>query len=359
MQTDTQQQMFSSPLPHPVSAKLNAALQRAVENLDVELCRFENNFTSQHCQILWAEDFTEVHYLMKTLFKGQRAKQIDLCDGLHSQLFDEIGLSYFLEDNKIQESSEAPIQLFQADLMVAETGQLLFCNKPVEYVSKLYNNKINIIITTLERMMGSMTNADAYGTLCLCREQDPQQHSRFTLFGGCPNNKTLLFVIDNSRSKLLSQKSQRRALTCIQCGRCEAVCPVDQMVGKSYYNNVFTGPIGRVVLPHLETVESYGHIVWNCNMCGRCDEVCPQHLPLREMIVANRNMLLEQDEMEPQQEETFVKMKKYLTDRIRLNRSAWMKQQTLSKNVTHGLKEVLNLPKFAEKTFNQTVNKSK
>ena len=344
-----------SPLPSPTPVRLAQGLRRSIENLDAELSRFERLFSSDHCLVQWAKDFSEVHSLLKGFFKEQPVKQVSLCDNLHSPLFDELGISHLLEDNKIQNIIDAPVQLFEADLMVAESGQLLFSNKSFDYVEQLHNSKPNIIITTLERVVNSMSHSEVYSQL---KPSSAANHT-FTLFGGSNHCKTILLIVDNQRTALLAHRQQRWALTCVRCGRCEAVCPIDQMIGTAPYDNVFTGPVGRVVLPHLETPATYGHVVWNCTLCGRCETVCPLQLPLRDMIVANRRELLQQEEMEPLQFDAFTKMRRYLTDRSRLNRSAWKKQNTLSKVLSNSLKEIILLPKFSDRTFHQTVSRKK
>lgn len=341
------------PLPSSPSAKLNMALLRAVEHMEEELCRFERNFVSSNSEILWAKDFDDVFKLLKGIMKNFPSKRIDMLDDLHMPVFDELGISYFLKDNKIEVSEESEIQMLQADLMVAESGQLLFCNKGMDYIDKLYNKKTNIIIVTIERLIANSLYVDIYSKLALYNINHQPHTINTNLFGGTPNCKSLLVIVDNQRTNLLSHKIQRQSLVCTQCGRCEAVCPIDSLIGKKPYANVFTGPIGRVVLPYLESVDTYGHVVYNCTMCGRCEEVCPMSLPLRDMMIATRHEFFENDDMEAQRSESLGKMRKYLLDRSRMNRAAWMKQQALSNHLSKSLKENMHLPKVAEKTFNQ------
>ena len=316
--------------------RLNLALRRAVEHLDEELQRFERAFPSSNCQILWADDFQEVHAQLKHLFKEQKIKAVFPCDSLSHRLFRELGVREFLEDHKVVSSNEAQVQLFVADYMVAESGQLLFLNRPADYLSQLHNPALNIVFTTIERILPSPTLLPG------------------ALFGGSPNCRTILVIADNSRSVLLAHKTHRQALTCIQCGRCQQACPVDQQLPEDYYDNVFTGPIGRVVLPFMESIEAYQHVVWNCTLCGACEEVCPLQLPLRDMIIASRELFSKDDQLDPHQTDRLSKLKKYLLDRSRLNRPAWRKQQTLSKLLPSSLKDKLHLPKFADRPFNQT-----
>lgn len=318
------------------SAKLNMALRRAVEHLDEELQRFERSFASSNCQILWADDFREVHSHLKALFKDQKIKQVAAIDPLSHPLFRELGIREFLEDNKVEIAQEAQVQLFVSDYMISSTGQLLFLDRPLPYLEKLHNTALNIVFTTIEHLLPSPTLLSG------------------TLFGGTKNGRTLLIIADNSRSILLAHKLQRQALICTQCGLCQQACPVDQVLPKDYYNNVFTGPVGRVVLPFMETVETFQHVVWNCTLCGACEEVCPLQLPLRDMIIASREEFLRDDQLDSHYSERLSKLRKYLLDRSRLNRNAWRKQKTLGNLLPSSLKDKIHLPKFADRPFNQS-----
>lgn len=318
------------------SSRLKLALSRSVEHLDEELQRFERAFASSNCQIFWADDFREVHSHLTALFKELKTKQASAADPITHRLFRELGVKELLDNQKIVLTSEAPVQLFVADYMISESGQLLFLDRPLPYLQRLHNGSLNIVFTTIEHILPSPTLLPGL------------------LFGGASNSRTLLVIADNSRTNLLTHKLQRQALACIQCGRCQQACPVDQVLPEDYYDNVFTGPLGRVVLPFMESPESYGHVVWNCTLCGACEEVCPLQLPLRDMIVASREEFLQGDQLDPHHAERLSKLKRYLLDRSRLNRPAWRKQQNLSKLLPSPLKDKLHLPKFADRSFNQS-----
>ena len=208
--------------------------------------------------------------------------------------------------------------------------------------------------STINNILSNLSDIDLY-TRCLSASHLQQNgNENYLVYNGSSINKTFLFIIDNQRSNLLKEKVQRQALTCLNCGRCEKVCPIDNIIGKGPYNNVFTGPIGRVVLPFLEDIDGYKHVVYNCTMCGRCEEVCPIEMPIREMILATRRQLFNDGQLEGKQKLMFSKYRKYMLDRSKMNKSAWMKQQLVNMFLSREVKEDRALPPFANHTFNQT-----
>ena len=60
-----------------------------------------------------------------------------------------------------------------------------------------------------------------------------------------------LVILDNGRSNILGSPSQE-ALNCIRCGACLNACPVYRQIGGHAYGDVYSGPIGAVIVPLLQ-----------------------------------------------------------------------------------------------------------
>lgn len=335
---------------YPTSVRMNLTLAKSIEGMEEELRRFEQRFVNEQNSVVWLNDFSELFSEIKRIQKPYRTKEIAVLDDLSCNLFRELGLDCYFEDKKAIESVTAPIQLMKGDLLISETGHVLFSNRTLDYVEKLNNGKLNLIIVPLNRIAGNASIVKNYSQLAgLKGNLTPTLP--FTFFKGSESCKTVLFIVDNQRTDLLKHKIQRQALTCSECGKCEEVCPIDKVVGKEAYDNVFTGPIGRVVLPYMETIEDYRHVVYACTLCGKCEEVCPQRLPLIEMILATRKEIYNHNLMDLERNEEYAKYAKYASDRKRLNRPAWIKQKNLSKQLSPEFKESIAVPKFCEKSF--------
>lgn len=101
-----------------------------------------------------------------------------------------------------------------------------------------------------------------------------------------------LVLLDNGRQRILDGQ-YRETLRCIRCGACLNACPVYRSIGGQAYGSVYSGPIGSVITPLLQSLEMFRDLPNASSLCGACYEVCPvkinipQHLiHLRRDIVA-------------------------------------------------------------------------
>lgn len=66
--------------------------------------------------------------------------------------------------------------------------------------------------------------------------------------------------------------------SCIQCGTCVSVCPVE-MVG------------GHAIVTFLTDPEASDYSVWLCSSCWRCSEACPSGVNIHELMMSERRRL--------------------------------------------------------------------
>jgi len=98
-----------------------------------------------------------------------------------------------------------------------------------------------------------------------------------------------VILLDNGRTHLLEQPDFREALYCIRCGACLNACPVYKNIGGHSYETTYSGPIGKVITPHLKGMEDYQHLSYASSLCGNCTEVCPVNIRLHELLLDNRH----------------------------------------------------------------------
>lgn len=98
----------------------------------------------------------------------------------------------------------------------------------------------------------------------------------------------IVILLDNGRTNLLANKKTREALYCIRCGACLNACPVYKNIGGHAYETTYSGPIGKVITPHLQGLEEYKHLSYASSLCGNCTEVCPVRINLHELLLDNR-----------------------------------------------------------------------
>jgi L-lactate dehydrogenase complex protein LldF len=98
-----------------------------------------------------------------------------------------------------------------------------------------------------------------------------------------------VILLDNGRTHLLEQPDFRQALYCIRCGACLNACPVYKNIGGHSYETTYSGPIGKVITPHLKGMDDYQHLSYASSLCGNCTEVCPVNIQLHELLLDNRH----------------------------------------------------------------------
>ncbi len=103
----------------------------------------------------------------------------------------------------------------------------------------------------------------------------------------------IVILLDNGRTNLLSNPTTREALYCIRCGACLNACPVYKNIGGHSYGTTYSGPIGKVITPHLSGMDEYKHLSNASSLCGNCTEVCPVRINLHELLLENRHEAVE------------------------------------------------------------------
>lgn len=102
-------------------------------------------------------------------------------------------------------------------------------------------------------------------------------------------SKMYVILLDNGRTNLLKDPIKREALYCIRCGACLNACPVYKNIGGHSYETTYSGPIGKVITPHLRGMDDFKHLSQASSLCGNCTEVCPVKINLHELLLENRH----------------------------------------------------------------------
>lgn len=115
-----------------------------------------------------------------------------------------------------------------------------------------------------------------------------------------------LVIVDNGRSKILGTEFQS-ILHCIRCAACINVCPVYRHIGGQAYNSIYPGPIGIVLSPLLGGYDDFKDLPYASSLCGACSQACPVKIPLHQLIHKQRQVLVEELNEVPIQEEVLYK----------------------------------------------------
>lgn len=348
--------------PEDVRYRIDFALRRAIENLDDELFRFENNYLNNSNKILWAGNYEDVFYYLKKTFKESAIETVVFSQQTSptiSKFYKEIGLEHFLTTHHIHQSDTRGIRLFYVDTIISETGSLLLNGMNNNALKFLNSRGINIFFTTINNVLGSVNNAEVLNEY---KKQSLNSHGSSTILtrGGrrCQN---YLIILDNSRLNILADKNTRLALTCIDCGKCVQVCPVSSVATPQAYDNVYEGPIGNVLLPYLESTDTYRHVAYACTLCGRCEEICPLHLPLRDMMLSIRRRMFELSANGKEYRNLLKLYRHYISNRgsVGMNGKALIKKLAFNSFIDNGLHRNREIPPFEAETFNRQYQKQR
>jgi L-lactate dehydrogenase complex protein LldF len=100
-------------------------------------------------------------------------------------------------------------------------------------------------------------------------------------------------LLDNGRTRVLTDEVGRQALHCIRCSACLNVCPVYSRTGGHAYGSVYPGPIGAILTPQLEGIERHASLPYASSLCGACYEVCPVKIDIPHVLLHLRAKAVE------------------------------------------------------------------
>ena len=333
---------------------LGFVLQKSLEGLDENLLKFENKYCRKGLKINWAVDYNDLLSELHSIVSKRKLKTVHYTK---HYLYDEIGLEDFFKKEKIKYSETADINFIEAQTLVADTGNLFILDKDMSNFKRLNNGAINIFIIGVDKFISSLGDIETYYKTQLAISQE--DYNGYILYRPSKKNNDYLFIVDNGRSNLLTMQNQRVALTCLHCGRCAKVCPVYNVIGSEPYNNVFTGPIGNVILPFFEDIESYKHVSYACLLCGNCEKVCPVSIPIKDLIIENRIYLHKTKSVDSSINCHYLAHKKFVMSRKKMNKSKILRTFILNKILSKSFRKKRKMPPLEKIPFNKQYIQSK
>jgi len=198
---------------------------------------------------------------------------------------------YLLRDQYLQ----AGVGITGANFLLADTGGV--CVTENEGNARMSTSfvKSHVVIAGIEKVIGSSEELDLMWPLLASKGTGQQMTAYNTIFHGPRHNleedgpsEMVVILLDNGRTRLLADPALRQSLYCIRCGACLNACPVYKNIGGHSYNAPYSGPIGKVISPHLLPFADFQHLSQASSLCGNCTEVCPVRIPLHQLILSNR-----------------------------------------------------------------------
>ena len=192
--------------------------------------------------------------------------------------------------------AQADIGLSGVNVAVAETGTLCLVENEGNGRMCTTVPRVHIAITGIEKVVEKFEHVAPILSL-LTRSATGQSVTTYVNMISGPRRpgekdgpqEVHLILLDNGRTQAYADEELRATLQCIRCGACMNHCPVYARVGGHAYGTTYPGPIGAIISPHLQGLESTYPLAFASTLCGACTEVCPVKIPITDLLVRLRN----------------------------------------------------------------------
>lgn len=194
----------------------------------------------------------------------------------------------------------ADVGITGANFGVCDTGSIVLVTN--EGNGRLVSSlpRVHVVVMGMERLVSSLADLAVLLRL-LARSASGQRLSTYTTLITGPRrdgehdgpDELHVVILDNGRSRLAGGR-YREMLACIRCGACLNICPVYRKTGGAAYGNVYSGPMGAVLVPLLAGLDAASDLPHASSLCGACSEACPVKIPLHELLLELRRDLVEE-----------------------------------------------------------------
>jgi len=200
-------------------------------------------------------------------------------------------LTYCARESLRNEFLTADAGLTGANFGIAGTGEIVICTNEGNADMSTSVPKLHIAAMGIEKVIPDYDSLAVFHRL-LARSATGQPSTTFTSHfrRPRPGGEMHIILVDNGRSRLLSQDGHWQTLKCIRCGACMNTCPVYRRSGGYSYTYFIPGPIG-INLGMAKDAKRYHDNASACSLCCSCDNVCPAKVNLSEQIYAWRQSL--------------------------------------------------------------------
>ena len=161
--------------------------------------------------------------------------------------------------------------------------------------------KVHVAIMGLEKVIPRFEDLPVFLKLLSRSATGQKQTSYVSMINGPRNSEDLdgpeefhLVILDNGRTEILSNPKLKESLFCIRCGACLNTCPVYQRVGGHSYGSTYSGPIGSVLTPLLQGLDTAKDLPYASSLCGACSNICPVKIDLHHQLLWLREQVVKQ-----------------------------------------------------------------
>ncbi len=190
-----------------------------------------------------------------------------------------------------QKFFEADIGVSGVNFAVAETGTLLLVENEGNGRMVTSVPPVHIAVTGIEKVVENLRDTVPLLSLLTRSALGISITTYVNMISGPRKAHELdgpqevhLVLLDNGRSQAFADSELRQTLNCIRCGACMNHCPVYTRVGGHTYGEVYPGPIGKIITPHMAGLAKVPDHPSASSLCGACGEVCPVKIPIPALL---------------------------------------------------------------------------
>ncbi|MCB9138094.1 MAG: iron-sulfur cluster-binding protein [Caldilineaceae bacterium] len=194
-----------------------------------------------------------------------------------------------------REFLSADLGISGCNFAIAETGTI--CIVTNEGNGRMVSSmpRVYIAVMGIEKLVPTVEDAFLQYQ-ALCRSATGQQCSVYLSMTSGPRRadhpdgpeEFHVVLMDNGRLNMLA-RGYGEALMCVRCGACLNACPVYREIGGHAYGSTYSGPIGAVISPLLNTdVTDADKLPHASSLCGACRDACPVKIDLPRLLLNER-----------------------------------------------------------------------
>lgn len=217
---------------------------------------------------------------------------------------DPAALAAAARDHLRRRLLSARVAVCGADFMVADTGTLVLLEAEGNGRAAVTVPDTLICVAGIDAVVPTWGDLEVLLQLLPRSAGDRMSPAVSTWTGVTPGDgprELHLVLLDNGRTTVLADQAGRAALRCVRCSACAHVCPVYERTGDEPYGPRGGGPIGAVLTPLVEGVESAAHasLPYASTLCGACADVCPVKIDIPGLLVHLRGAVVESRRRRP------------------------------------------------------------
>ena len=190
-----------------------------------------------------------------------------------------------------QKFFEADIGVSGVNFAIAETGTLLLVENEGNGRMVTSVPPVHIAVTGIEKVVENLRDTIPLLSLLTRSALGIPITTYVNMISGPRKSHELdgpqevhLVLLDNGRTQAFADSELRQTLNCIRCGACMNHCPVYTRVGGHTYGEVYPGPIGKIITPHMAGLSKVPDHPSASSLCGACGEVCPVKIPIPALL---------------------------------------------------------------------------